>query len=110
MSTSVFMLVIFGIVIVFRILMERFCNQTEFKWRLGFAAGMMLCYTVVLALLIYAESIFISEQMSVTDFGIYISAQIFAINLVLIFVIVIYCSTAKKRSLSNREKIKLKDL
>ncbi len=110
MSISGFMLTIIGVVIIFRILMEKFCNQAEFKRRLGCAAGMMLCYTAVLVLLIYTESILAPEQTSVADFAIYVSATIFAMNLVLIFIIIIYCSTAKKRSLSNREKIKLKDL
>lgn len=110
MGTSGFLLIIVGFVIVFRILMHQFCEQAEFKKRLGYAAAMMLCYTVVLVLLIYTESTLAASQTTVAEFGMYMGAVIFAMNLVLIFVITIYCSVAKKRSLSNRDKIKLKDL
>ena len=51
-----------------------------------------------------------SKQMAVRDFSIYICAMIFAVNIVIGFVIIAYCTTARKRSLSNREKIMLKDL
>ena len=114
MGMSGIMIMIFVVVIVFRILIEKFCNNTEFKKRLWYTAGMMLCYTGVLVLWIYAESIMVSEQMSigmsVAEFGIYLGAKILVVNLLFVFYITVYCSTAKKRSLSNRDKIKLKDL
>ena len=109
MNTAIF-LIIFGATIIFRILIHQFCEQAEFKKRLAYAAGMMLCYTVILVLLLYIQSTLAASKTTVAEFGIYMSTVIFAMNLVFIFVITIYLSVAKKRSLSNREKIKLKDL
>lgn len=102
------MLIAISFVIIFRILIEKFCNNTEYKKRLAYAVGMMLCYTAVLLSIIYITGEYIISP--VTDFQFYLCATIFAINLVFIFFISIYCSTAKKRSLSSKEKIKLKDL
>lgn len=110
MGTSGFILIMVGMVIVFRVLIHQFCQQAEFKKRLGYAAGMMLCYTIILVLLLYIESTLVDIQTSAAEFGMYMSAVVFAMNMVFIFVITIYLSVAKKRSLSNREKIKLKDL
>ena len=114
MGISGIMLIIVAVVIIFRILIEKFCNHMEFKRRLGYVAGMMLSYTLVLVLWIYAEGILISEQMSIqmtiAEFAIYLSAKVFVVNLLFGFVIILLCSTARKRSLSNRDKIKLKDL
>ena len=110
MGTSGFILIMVGIVIIFRVLIHQFCEQTEFKKRLGYAVGMMLCYTAVLVLLLYVESTLAAAQTTAAEFGAYMSAVIFAMNLVFIFIITIYLSVAKRRSLSNRDKIKLKDL
>ena len=110
MSISGFMLIIFSMVIIFRVLMHQFCEQAEFKKRLGYAGGMMLCYTIILVLLLYTQSTLAASQTTVVEFGTYMSVVIFVMNLVFIFVITMYCSVAKKRSLSNHQKIKLKDL
>lgn len=110
MSIAVWMLCGIGSVLVFRILLNRFCVQVESKKRLAYAAGMMLTYTAIMMFLIYMTGTVMPKQMTVRDFSIYICALIFAVNIVIGFVIIAYCTTARKRSLSNREKIMLKDL
>lgn len=110
MSMAIQMLFGIGSVLVFRVLLNRFCEQVEPKKRLAYAAGMMLAYTAVMMSLIYMAGSIMPEQMSVQDFSIYMCVLIFAVNIVVGFIIIVYCTTARRRSLSNREKIMLKDL
>ena len=51
-----------------------------------------------------------ATDMPTGEFRIYICVIVFAVNIVVGFITVLYCSTARKRTLSNREKIMLKDL
>lgn len=104
------MLSAIGFVIIFRILIEKFCNNAEYKKRLFYVVGMMLCYTVIVVLMIYMTSNFIINQVSVVDFRNYVCTIIVVFNIIVISLVTVYCWNAKKRSLSNREKIKLKDL
>ena len=110
MGTSGFVLIMLGIIIVFRLLMHQFCEQINFRKRLAYAAGMMLCYTIILVLLLYIISTLVAFEITIVEFGILMGAIIFAMNLVFIFIIVMYLSVVKKYSLSHHEKIKLKDL
>ena len=110
MSIAVQMLWAIGSVLVFRIMLNRFCVQVESKKRLIYAAGMMLTYTAFMMFLIYMAGSVMSERMSVHDFSIYICILIFSVNIIVGFITIVYCTTARKRSLSNREKIMLKDL
>ena len=107
---TVIMLITISFVFVFRILIEKFCTHAEYKKRLGYAIGMMLCYTIILSTLICNVGMYIANEMTIKEFCICLCTLISSINLVLIFLIALYCSTAKKRSLSSSEKIKLKDL
>lgn len=104
------MLIGISFVIIFRILIEKFCNRAEYKKRLFYVVGMMLCYTVVVVLMIYMTSDFMINQVSIVDFRNYICTIVAVFNVIIIFLVTVYCWNAKKRSLSNREKIKLKDL
>lgn len=99
-----------GCVVAFRVLIGKFCDCTEFKVRLACAAGMMAVYTALLVQMIFFASELALETMTVADFRTYICVLICGWNLVLIFIVTVYCSTARKRALSNREKIMLKDL
>lgn len=110
MSIAVQMLCAIGSVLVFRILLNRFCRQVESKKRLACAVGMMMAYTVFMMFLIYMAGSVMPEQISVHDFSIYICTVMFSVNIVVGFVIIMYCTTARKRTLSNREKVMLKDL
>ena len=110
MSIAVQMLLCMGSVLGFRILLNQFCRQVEFKKRLAYVAGMMLAYTVCMMFLVYMAGTVMPKQTSVQDFSIYICIMIFAVNIVAGFITIVYCTTARKRSLSNREKIMLKDL
>ncbi len=110
MGISGMMLITIGFVLIFRVLIEKFFYHAEYQKRLGYAVGMMLCYTMILMSVIYLSGEYMVNQMSVKDFRVLLCAVVFAMNLVIIFAIALICSVAKKRSLSSREKIKLKDL
>ena len=110
MSTLIQTLWFVGSVLAFRIFLAGFCKQVEDKKRLAYAAGMMLAYTAILMWMIYMAGETIFAQMQAKDFSIYTCTIIFAVNIVIGFFTIVYCSTARKRTLSNREKIMLKDL
>lgn len=97
-------------VLVFRVLIEKFCTHAEYKKRLMYVVGMMLCYTAILSAVIYTVGVYVASEMTVKAFVICICTIICPMNLALIFIIALYCSTARKRLLSSSEKIKLKDL
>ena len=110
MSMAVQVIWCIGSVVVFRILLDSFCKQVEDKKRLACVAGMMLAYTVFLMWMIYMAGEVMFAQMAATDFRVYVCVLILGVNIVVGFITILYCSTARKRSLSNREKIMLKDL
>ena len=99
-----------GSVLAFRIFLAGYCKQVENKKRLAHAAGMMLAYTAMLMWMIYMAGETLFARASVKEFRIYICAMVFTVNIVIGFITIVYCSTARKRTLSNREKIMLKDL
>jgi len=110
MSISVLMILGIICVWIYRILLERFCNQVDYQKRLLIVAGMIFAYTAVVILLINMVGSFMLTGTTVESFKIYISIMIFAVNLMFAFITIIYCSTARRRSLSSRKKIKLRDL
>lgn len=110
MSMAVQMLFGIGSVLVYRIFLDGFCKQVEDRKRTFCVVGMMLSYTVFLMWMIYMAGEVMFAQSVAEDFRIYICAMILGVNIVVGFVTILYCSTARKRTLSNREKIMLKDL
>lgn len=113
MSISIQILLMLAGVVVFRILLNQFCEHTEAKVRMGYAAGMMIQYTILLLQMVYIAGVVVeemSQNITINDFVVYLGVLIFSVNIVYGFIILVYYSTAKKRGLSNREKIMLKDL
>ena len=110
MSMAIQMIWCIGSVVVYRILLEVFCKQVEDKKRLACVAGMILAYTLFIMWMIYMAGEVVFVQVTTGELHVYICALIFAVNIVVGFITIAYCSTARKRSLSNREKIMLKDL
>ena len=110
-SIHIFIMVI-G-VIVFRILLNQFCECTKFRVRMRYVAGMMIQYTILLLQMIYLadEAIeMMGQNITTDDFVVYLGVLIISVNLVYGFIVYMYCSTARKHGLSDREKIMLKDL
>jgi len=110
MSISIQMLLCVGCVIVYRVMLDKFCKQVDYTKKLVCVAGMILAYTAVIIQMIYITGEFAMRQISVADFRMYICVLILAVNIVFCFITIVYCGTARKRMLSNREKIMLKDL
>ena len=110
MNMSVLMILGIICILIYRILLARFCNQVDYQKRLLLVAGMILAYTAVVILMINMAGSFMLTETSVEGFKIYVCIMIFAVNVVFGFITIIYCSTVRRRSLSSREKIKLKDL
>ena len=113
MSISIQILLMVVGVLVFRVLLNRFCEHAEFKVRIGYAAGMMVQYTILLIQMVYIANATVkmmSQNITISEFVVYLGVLILSVNFTYGFIILAYCSTAKKRGLSNREKIMLKDL
>lgn len=110
MDISIQMLLCVGCVIAYRIMLDKFCKQVDYIKKLIYVAGMILAYTAVIIQMIYIVGELVMLQISVADFRAYVCVLIFAVNIVFGFITIVYCSTARKRTLSNREKIMLKDL
>lgn len=110
MGIVIKMLWCIGSVVMFRIMLDRFCKQVEDKKRLAYVAGMMMAYTAFIMWMIYMTGETMLAQTTAEELRIYICALVFAVNIVVGFVTILYCSTARKRTLSNREKIMLKDM
>ena len=110
MAGYVFLGIGVGSIVVYRVMMNSFCKQVENKKRLACVAGMMLSYTVFLLWMIYMAGEAILTQATATDFRMYICTLVLGVNVVVGLVTILYCSTARKSSLSTREKIMLKDL
>lgn len=113
MDISIQMVFVIGEVILFRVLLNQFCNHTEFKVRLKYVAGMIVLYTVLLIHMIYLTGLgmeMMGQSVTIIELCMYLCALILGVNIVFGFTVVLYCSTARKRALSNREKIMLKDL
>lgn len=101
-----------------RVLMELFCVRTERKIRLICVGGMMLLYTIVVTWELYivgemlmAGGFFgMPSTMSLIEYRNFICLLFPITNLLMGALIIFYCANIKKRVLSNREKIMLKDL
>lgn len=110
MGISIQMILCIGCVMVYRIMLDKFCKQVDYKKKLAYVAGMILAYTAIIIQMIYMVGELGISQIPVEDFRLYICVLIFAVNAVFGFITIVYCSTTRKRTLSNREKIMLKDL
>lgn len=109
---------IIGCTIGMRVLMELFCLHTERKTRLLCVAGIMVLYTIVVTweffiigeLLLQGILFSSPEPATIADYRAFICALFPITNLLLGGLILFYSATIKKRVLSNREKIMLKDM
>ena len=110
MDISMYILLCIGCVVIYRMILDMFCKQVDYTKKLTCVAGMILAYTAVIIQMIYITGELVMTQISVEDFRVYICVLIFAVNIVFGFITIVYCGTARKRTLSNREKIMLKDL
>lgn len=111
-------IIVIGCTVGMRVLMELFCVHTERKTRLLCVAGIMVLYTIVVTwelffigeLLVDGTLFMGQEQISVTDYRNIICVLFPITNLLLGGLILFYSATIKKRVLSSREKIMLKDM
>lgn len=109
---------VLGCTVGMRVLMEMFCVHTERKIRLLCVAGMMALYTIVVTWELFiigellVQGVFFSgqAQISVADYRNFICVLFPITNLLLGGLILFYSATIKKRVLSSREKIMLKDM
>lgn len=109
---------VLGCTIGLRVLMEVFCAHTDRKTRLLCVAGMMVCYTLVVTweLFIVGEALVQGwfaqwqEPVSVLDYRNFVCVLFPLTNLLMGGLILFYSANIKKHSLSNREKIILKDM
>lgn len=109
---------VLGCTVGMRVLMEMFCVHTERKIRLLCVAGMMVLYTIVVTWELFiigellVQGVFFSgqAQISVADYRNFICVLFPITNLLLGGLILFYSATIKKRVLSSREKIMLKDM
>ncbi len=70
----------------------------------------MTAYTSFLLFMIYMAGKVMFVQTTADDIRNYICVLVLGVNIVVGFITILYCATARKRTLSNREKIMLKDL
>ena len=110
MNLTILMLSIAVCAVLFRVLIMVFLKYAVYKVRFLCTFLMMILYTIVLLLTIFFVCSTVAENMSVTQARNIICVAVLALNLAFIFTIFIYGFIAKKRSLSGREKIMLKDL
>ena len=109
---AIFVEILFMIfcVVLFRVSMSKFCDLVDYKKKLYCVAGMMLAYTGSMIEMIYLMGEELAEMFTVKDFSIYVCILIAAMNLIVGGITILFCSTSRRRSLSNREKIMLKDM
>lgn len=105
---EIFILIFF--VALFRVSMSKFCSFVEYKKKLLCVIGMVIAYTGILMELVYLAGKLFMEDLTIKEFSIYVCILIFTINIIVAGISIVYCSTGRKRLLSNREKILLKDM
>ena len=110
MSGFVELFVFIFCVVLYRVSINKFCEFVEFRKKLVCVVGMILAYTGILMEIIYLFGNVLGEMFTVRDFSIYAMIIIFTMNLIVGAMTIVMCSTGRKRMLSDREKIMLKDL
>ena len=99
-----------ALVVLFRVALSKFCDFVDLKKKLFCVAGMILGYTGMLIVIIMSMAFVTGIFTKASDFAIYMSVVIGAFNIVVGAYVIIICATAKRRTLSNREKIMLRDM
>ena len=111
MKTEIFIILIMGIIIIARILIEVLCRQTKYHARAACIVGLFACYTgLLISAVFWLNKYVITKSVTTLEYSHYVCVMILGMNIACVFLFLLYYYASKRRKLTEKEKIILKDL
>ena len=110
-ETEIFIILIMGIIIIARILIEVLCRQTKYHARAACIVGLFACYTgLLISAVFWLNKYVITKSVTTLEYSHYVCVMILGMNIACVFLFLLYYYASKRRKLTEKEKIILKDL
>ena len=111
MKTEIFIILIMGILIIARVLIEGLCRQTKYHARAACIVGLFACYTgLLISAVFWLNKYVITKSVTTLEYSHYVCVMILGMNIACVFLFLLYYYASKRRKLTEKEKIILKDL